>query len=229
MRIVITGANRGIGLEFARQYVEKGHDVDAGVRNPDEAHELAELASTSGGRLRISTCDTASEASVKAFASSVGDVAVDILIANAGIMGDMGGFFQANFDDAMRCYEVNAWGSIRLTRDFTPHLRRGTTRKIVYLSTGVASIGNTTTDMLLGYRMSKAALNMAAKVLSQSLSGERFTVLALHPGWVKTDMGGAQAPTSPEQSVAGMITQIERRGPAESGSFFDFMGKNLPW
>lgn len=229
MRIVITGANRGIGLEFARQYVNQGHDVDAGVRNPDEAHELAKLASEAGGRLRIWSCNAASDASVQAFASSVGDVAVDILIANAGIIGDMDGFFQASFDNAMQCYDVNAWGSIRLTRAFTPHLRRGNTRKIAYLSTGVASISNTTTDMLLGYRMSKAALNMAAKVLSQSLSGERFTVLALHPGWVKTDMGGAQAPTSTEESVLGMMTQIERRGPAESGSFFDFTGKNLPW
>lgn len=229
MRIVITGANRGIGLEFARQYVSQGHDVDAGVRNPNEAHELAKLASEAGGRLRISVCDAASDASVQAFAASVGEVAVDILIANAGIMGDMDGFFQASFDKAMHCYDVNTWGSIRLTRAFTPHLRRGTTRKIVFLSTGLASISNTTTDMLLGYRMSKAALNMAAKVLSQSLSGERFTVLAMHPGWVKTDMGGAQAPTTTEESVNGMMAQIERHGPAASGSFFDFTGQNLPW
>jgi len=229
MRIVITGANRGIGLEFARQYIEQGHEVEAGVRNQDEAHALAKLASGSDGRLRIRTCDVVSDASVQSFASSVGDVALDILICNAGVIGEMDGFFQADFDDAMRSYDVNAWGAIRMTRAFTPHLRRGTTRKIVYLSTGVASIGNTTTDMLLGYRMSKAALNMAAKVLSQSLSGERFTVLALHPGWVNTDMGGPQAPITAEQSVTGLISQIERRGPAESGSFFDFTGKTLPW
>lgn len=229
MRIVITGANRGIGLEFARQYISQGHEVDAGVRNQDEAHDLAKLAQASDGRLRIRTCDVASDASVRAFASSVGEVAIDILICNAGVLGEMDGFFHADFDDAIRSYDVNAWGSIRVTRAFTPHLRRGTTRKIAYLSTGVASIGNTTTDMLLGYRMSKAALNMAAKVLSQSLSGERFTVLALHPGWVNTDMGGPQAPVTAEQSVTGLMAQIERRGPAESGSFFDFTGKSLPW
>jgi NAD(P)-dependent dehydrogenase (short-subunit alcohol dehydrogenase family) len=229
MRIVISGANRGIGLEFVRQYLDRGDVVEAGVRNPERADELAKLVENAGGRLRMFGCDVTNDESVRSFAANVGDVPVDVLISNAGVIGDSDGFYQANFEEAMRNYDTNALGSIRLTRVFTPHLRRGSTRKIVYLSTGVASIGNTTTDMLLGYRMSKAALNMAAKVLSQSLSGERFTVLALHPGWVKTDMGGEQAPVLPDQSVAGMIAQIDRRGPAESGSFFDFTGKSLPW
>lgn len=229
MHIVITGTNRGIGLEFVRQYLTQGATIDTGVRQPEKADALVALAKEADGRLRIHSCDTSSDAGVSGFAAAVGDKPIDLLINNAGVIGDWGGYLDGNLDEAARCYNTNALGSVRMMRAFLPHLRRSSGRKIVNLSTGVASITETTTDMVFGYRMSKAALNMATKVWSLMLSGEGFTVLAVHPGWVQTDMGGPNAPVTVEQSVRGMIAQIEKRGPAESGSYFDFSGQALAW
>lgn len=229
MHIVITGTNRGIGLEFVRQYLTQGATIDTGVRHPDKAEALAGLAKDAGGRLRIFSCDTSNDAGVEAFAAAVGEKPVDLLVNNAGVIGTWGGYLDGNLDEAAHLYNTNTLGSIRMMRAFLPHLRRSSGRKIVNLSTSVASIADTTTDMYFGYRMSKAALNMATKVWSQMLAGEGFTLLAIHPGWVKTDMGGEQAPTTPEESVRGMIAQIDKRGPADTGTYLDFTGKAMAW
>jgi NAD(P)-dependent dehydrogenase (short-subunit alcohol dehydrogenase family) len=229
MHIVITGTNRGIGLEFVRQYLERGDHVDAGVRQPDAAHDLAALAEKAAGRLRIFACDTTDEPSVQAFAAAVGDIPVDMLINNAGVSGGWENFFDTKLDDTLRTFNTNAIGTARVIRAFVPHLRRSSTRKIISISTSHASIADATAGFLFGYRMSKAALNMASKVVSQELAGENFTVLIVHPGWVKTDMGGENAPTTARESVQGMIAEIERRGPADTGTFFDFTGKAMAW
>ena len=229
MHIVITGTNRGIGLEFVRQFLARGDHVDAAVRRPDAAHDLSALAEKAGGQLRIFACDTTNEASVIAFAAAIGDVPVDLLINNAGVSGDWEGFFAADLNQALQTFNTNALGTLRVTRALLPHLRRSSTRRIVNISSSFGSIAEATSGMLLGYRMSKTALNMATKVVAQELSGEAFTVLMVHPGWVKTDMGGENAPTTAEESVRGMIAEIERRGPADTGTFFDFVGKTIAW
>lgn len=229
MHIVITGSNRGIGLELVRQYLERGDSVDAAVRQLDKAQELSALADKAGGRLRIFAVDIARDESVQAFADALGDTMVDMLINNAGVSGGWEGFFEANFTTALSTFNTNALGPMRVTRALLPHLRRSSRRRIVNISTEMGSIAEAEGSKLFGYRLSKAALNMATKVLAQDLGGEGFTVLAVHPGWVKTDMGGADAPTKVEDSVRGMIAEIERRGPADSGTFFDFTGKTLPW
>jgi NAD(P)-dependent dehydrogenase (short-subunit alcohol dehydrogenase family) len=229
MHIVITGTSRGIGLEFVRQYLERGDHLDAGVRQPDKAPALSALAAKAGGKVRIFACDTTSDASVKAFANAIGDTAVDMLINNAGVSGDYGGFADANLEEALRTFDTNALGPVRVTRALLPALRRSSVRRIVNISTVMASIADATSSSLFGYRMSKAALNMATKLTAQDLNGEGFTVLAVHPGWVQTEMGGPNATTGVEESVQGMIAQIDRHGPADTGAFFDFSGKTIPW
>lgn len=230
MHVVITGANRGIGLEFVRQYLERGNRVDAGVRHPESARELSALAAGAGGRLRILPCDIADDSSVKAFAEAIGnDTSVDLLVNNAGIFGSRQAFVDMDFADLARTITTNAIGTLRVTMAFLPHLRRGSVRKIVVLSSKVGSIENDTSSDFYGYRMSKAALNIACKNLAIDLRAEGFTVLIVHPGWVQTAMGGPYAPTPVEESVAGMIAQIDRRGPADSGTFFDFAGNAIPW
>jgi len=229
MRIVITGANRGIGLELARRYLERGDHVDAAVRNPESAHDLAALAERAGGRLRIFPCDVADDASVRAFATALGDVAVDVLLNNAGIMGKWSSLADLDFEDVTRTVNTNAVGTLRVTSALLPHLRRSSVRKVVNMSSRMGSVAENTDGGAYAYRMSKAALNMANKSMSIDLRGEGFTVVVLHPDWVKTDMGGPNAPTSVEESVAGIVKLVDRISPDDSGGFFHFRGHTIPW
>ena len=229
MNIVITGANRGIGLEFVRQYLERGEHVYATARQPDKAHDLAALTNKAAGKLRIFACDTSQEASVRAFAEKLGETSVDVLINNAGISGSWAGFLETNLEEVLPTFNTDTLGALRVTRALLPHLRRSEARTIINISSICASIAETTSSMLFGYRLAKAALNMATKALAQDLMGEKFTILAVHPGWVKTDMGGTEAPITPEESVRGMIAQFDRRDRGDTGSFFDYTGKVLPW
>ncbi|MDC0746181.1 SDR family oxidoreductase [Polyangium mundeleinium] len=229
MRIVITGANRGIGLELARRYLERGDHVDAGVRNPETARELVALGKDAGGRLRVFACDVADDTSVRAFAAAIGDVVVDVLINNAGVMGKWLSLADLDFADVTRTFDTNAVGSLRVASALLPHLRRSSVRKVVNMSSRMGSIAENTDGGAYAYRMSKAALNMATKSMSIDLRGEDFTVISLHPDWVKTDMGGPNAPTSVEASVAGIVALVDRLSRADSGGFFHFRGDTIPW
>ncbi|WP_257448327.1 SDR family oxidoreductase [Archangium lipolyticum] len=226
MKIVITGANRGIGLELVRQYLARGDSVHAGVRTPESAGELAALVEPSGGRLRISACDVALETSVRAFADSVNGP-VDLLINNAGMRNRPDDLDQ--LEDAARTFEVNALGPLRVTRALLPMLRRARGAKIANISSGLGSIHDNTTGGAYGYRMSKAALNMASRSLAQDLRGEGIVTVVLSPGWVQTDMGGTDAPTPVAESVAGLLSLIDRLTPEDSGSFFGFRGERIAW
>ncbi|NBD08427.1 MULTISPECIES: SDR family oxidoreductase [Corallococcus] len=230
MRIVITGANRGMGLELARQYLARGDSVHAGVREPERAAELAALAESSGGRLRIHPCDVALDASVRAFASAVAEP-VDLLINNAGIRNRVraDGIEELDLDDAARVFQVNALGALRVTGALLPLLRRGQGARVVSVSSGLSSIGDNTSGGAYGYRMSKAALNMAARSMAHDLKGDGIISVVLSPGWVRTDMGGASAPTPVAESVAGLIGIIDRLAPGDSGSFMDFRGERIGW
>ncbi|MDI3285517.1 SDR family oxidoreductase [Polyangium sp. 15x6] len=229
MRVVITGANRGIGLELARRYLERGDHVDAGVRNPESAHDLAALGKGASGRLRVLACDVVDDASVRAFAAALGDVPVDVLINNAGVMGKWLSLADLDFQDVTRTFDTNAVGTLRVTSALLPHLRRSSVRKVVNMSSRMGSIAENTDGGAYAYRMSKAGLNMATKSMSIDLRGENFTVVSLHPDWVKTDMGGANAPMSVEESVTGIMKLVDRLSRAESGGFYHFRGDPIPW
>jgi NAD(P)-dependent dehydrogenase (short-subunit alcohol dehydrogenase family) len=228
MHIVLTGANRGIGLELVRQYLARGDSIHAGVRTPERSGELAALAESSGGRLRIHACDVAVEASVRAFADAV-TAPVDLLINNAGVRSRPDGLQEFDAEDATRTFQVNALGALRVTGALLPMLRRVKGAKIANLSSGLGSITDNSWGGAYGYRMSKAALNMASRSLAHDLREDGIVVVALSPGWVQTDMGGSEAPTPVAESAAGLIGLIDRLTLEDSGGFFGFQGERIAW
>ena len=226
MRFVVTGANRGIGLEFVKQLTARGEQVDATVRDLGDAAELRALGS-SGVRLRVHRLDVADDESVDAFATQLPEGPVDVLINNAGVSGLKGGE-PIDPADILRVVNVNAVGTLRVTRALLPRLREGKGKRIVNLTSVLGSIAESNGGRY-AYRMSKAALNMATKLLAEDLRAEGFRTVALHPGWVQTRMGGTAAPVPPEQSVAGMLRIIDGLTAEQSGHTFDFQGRAIPW
>jgi len=227
MRFVITGANRGIGLELARQVAARGDFVEAGARDPGAAAGLQVIAEREPARVRVHTCDVASDTSVRAFAAAVGDVAVDVLINNAGVKGKRQPLAELDFEDAIRTIDTNALGAVRVTRALLPNLFRGEGKRVAHISSGLGSIADNTTGDAYAYRMSKAALNMASRSMAVDLRGEGIISVVLNPGWVKTDMGGPSAPTEVEESVRRMLGIINGLTLEQSGSFIDYRGHTI--
>lgn len=229
MRYAITGASRGLGLEFVRQLLNRGDTIDAGVRSPPEARQLQELVQEAGGRLRLHALDIAEPKSVDAFAASVGQEPLDVLINNAGVYGKDGTLTGLDYESMADTFAINTLGPLRLTAALLPALRRGSARRIIHITSQMGSIGDNGMGGSYGYRISKAALNMAMRNMHLELRTEGFVTIAVHPGWVQTDMGGPQAPLRPEQSVRGMINVIDRLKAEDSGRFFSYEGQELPW
>ncbi len=229
MRIVITGANRGIGLEFVQQFLSRGDTVEATARDPQHATELKALQATAGAeRLRIHRLDVADDASVKGFVDALEPGPVDLLVNNAGL-GAWSGLDDLDFEEAKRLFDVNALGPLRMTRALLPRLRQGQRKQVVHLTSQMGSIADNGSGGSYAYRMSKAALNMASKSLAIDLAPDRIISVVVHPGWVQTEMGGEGAVTAPSQAVAAMIQVIDRLGPADSGKFLHAKGSELPW
>ncbi|HET9449998.1 MAG TPA: SDR family oxidoreductase [Aggregicoccus sp.] len=228
MNVVITGANRGIGLELVRQYLARGDSVHAGVRAPAQATELAALAQASSGRLHVAACDVADGASVRAFAASV-QGPVHLLVNNAGMRHRPDALEDLDVEAVTRTFQVNALGPLLLSRALLPQLRAAKGAKVANLGSGLGSISDNTSGDAYGYRMSKAALSMATRSLAQDLRPEGILAVVLSPGWVQTDMGGPEAPTPVTESAAGLIALLDRLTPQESGGFFDFRGERLAW
>ena len=226
MRFVVTGANRGIGLEFVKQLTARGEEVDATARDLGGAAELQALARPDV-RLRIHRLDVAEDTSVATFAEELAPGPVDVLINNAGVSGVKGGEL-IDPPDVLRVLNVNAVGTLRVVRALLPRLREGKGKKIVNLTSVLGSIADASGGRY-AYRSSKAALNMVTKLLAEDLRAEGFRTVALHPGWVQTRMGGSAAPIPPEQSIQGMLRIIEGLTSEQSGRTFDFQGREIPW
>lgn len=230
MRYAITGASRGLGLEFVRQLLNRGDSIDAGVRSPAEANQLQGLARETGGRLKIHALDISNEKSVDAFAAAVGQgEPLDVLINNAGVYGKDGKLTGLDYTSLADTFAVNTLGPLRLTAALLPALRRGAARRIIHITSQMGSIGQNGQGGSYGYRISKAAMNMAMRNMHLELQGEGFVTVSMHPGWVQTDMGGPQAPLRPEESVRGMINVIDRLKAEDGGRFFSYDGQELPW
>ena len=221
--VLISGANRGIGLELAGQYAADGAQVIAGVRDPDAATALKAVAG-----VEVHALDVSDDASVQAFRQAVGDRPVDILIANAGVFGGQQKLGAFDFTDWLKTYSINSLGPVRLAEAFLPNVKAGADRKLVAITSTLGSTSTQAGDMF-AYRGSKAALNNAWAGLAAALKGDGVTCLLLHPGWVKTDMGGAGAQITPQQSVDGIRQRIAEAGAAQSGKLFAYDGKPLPW
>jgi NAD(P)-dependent dehydrogenase (short-subunit alcohol dehydrogenase family) len=226
MRFVVTGANRGIGLEFVKQLTARGEEVDATARELADASELQALARP-GVRLRLHPLDVADDASVASFAEQLPAGPVDVLINNAGVSGVKGGE-PIDPADILRVFNVNAVGTLRVVRALLPRLREGKGKKIINLTSVLGSIAEADGGRF-AYRLSKTALNMATKILADDLRAEGFRTVALHPGWVQTRMGGSAAPVPPEQSIRGMLRIIDGLTAEQSGRTFDFQGREIPW
>lgn len=223
--VLITGANRGIGLEFVRQYAGDGWRVHAAARNPDKANELAALP----GEFTVHALDVTDGRQVAELAAALADEPIDLLINNAGAAGRGGSDFgRIDYDLWQETMAVNTLAPVRVAEAFAANLERGGRKLLVSMSSRMGSITEMAGGALI-YGASKAALNAAMKTLAADLRGRRITVVVFHPGWVRTDMGGASAPVTPEASVAGMRRVIDGLTPADSGKFLDRDGAEIPW
>ncbi|MDJ0653184.1 MAG: SDR family oxidoreductase [Xanthomonadales bacterium] len=223
LTVLVTGANRGLGLEFARQFHERGYQVIGTARKPGSAEELKALG------VRVEQLDVTDAGSVKALAERLSDLPIDILINNAGISGHgPASFLEHDFDQLGFTFEVNSLGPMRVTQALFPNLESGDAKKVVHITSRMGSI-ELNGGGYYGYRASKAALNMLNKSLSAELGAQGFVCVVLHPGWVQTDMGGPNATLTPQQSIAGMIRVIDGLDSASNGGFFDYQGEEIPW
>ena len=222
--VLITGANRGLGLEFARQYAADGWKVIGTARKPAEAADLKAL------KVRVLQLDVADADSVTKLAAALEDQPVDLLINNAGIMDrDSSSIENIDFDSVERVLEVNTIGPMRVTQALLGNLRSGSSKQIVHITSGLGSIENNTRGGFLGSRESKAALNMFNRSLAAELGDEGFTCVVMSPGWVQTDMGGAGATLTPGESIAGMKKVIGGLTVEDNGTYQSWDGEILPW
>lgn len=230
MQYLVTGANRGIGLELVRQLLDQGNRVFAACRQPAEAEALRELGAKAGDRLVVVALDVSDPASIEACYATVAAYTdtLDVLINNAGIGGSaaLGSITQ---EALLKAYTVNAAGPILMAQQFLPLLKAGDTKKIINVSTGIGSIGNRTWGGLYEYTASKAGLNMLNKNLSLDTADDGITTIVLDPGWVQTDMGGPNAEITPQESVGGILSVLASLTPADSGKFYHYSGSEIPW
>ncbi len=227
--VLITGANRGIGLALARGYAAEGWRVLACCRNPDQAKDLDALKADSGDRVAIHRLDVTDGLEVAKLARELAEEAIDLLINNAGVSAPRDGFGETDFDCWQPVFAVNTFAPLRVAERFVEQVARGERKLIVNISSKMGSIGaNVSSDSII-YRASKAALNQVSKCLSVALAPRGITVILFHPGWVSTDMGGSKAPVTPADSAAGMRAVIEGVTVADNGRFFNYDGAELPW
>jgi NAD(P)-dependent dehydrogenase (short-subunit alcohol dehydrogenase family) len=227
---LITGANRGLGFEFVRQYLADGWNVYAACRDPDSASKLRRLSDASGHKLQILALDVTDPASIKAAASELDGKAIDLLLNNAGVMGARNQTI-GNIDYAAwaKVLDANTMGPMRVSEAFVDHVARSERKLIVTLTSGMGSLADNTSGGSIAYRSSKAAVNMVMRSLAIDLAPRGITCVVVNPGWVRTDMGGAQATLTPAESVSMLRRLIETLGPAESGKFFNYDGSEYAW
>jgi NAD(P)-dependent dehydrogenase (short-subunit alcohol dehydrogenase family) len=234
--VFITGANRGIGLEFVKQYVAEGADVHASCRRPGGAAELKALERENRSRLHVHALDVTRTEAIQRLAGALAEKPIDILINNAGVFGpnadvdkdqrqSLGSIDEEIVAKVMR---INAIAPLVVAQSFTEHVAKSAEKKMVAISSSMASIGEGSGGHY-AYRMSKAALNMAMTVLGRDLQPRGVSVLVFCPGWVQTEMGGAHAPQTVEQSVRGLRQLIDARSAPGIADFRLFDGTPLRW
>ncbi len=240
--VLVTGASRGLGLELVRQYAADGWDVIACVRDPARATALAALAAVSqpgAGHVVVEQVDLVDTASIAALAARLGERPIDVLLSAAGTMGRgsfaeeglaFGGFGHCEPDDWLEVYRVNVIAPMQLAEALVGNVARSAQKKIVSLTSVIGSIGGNTVGSLYKYRASKAALNAVMRSMAIDLAASHGIVAApLHPGWVRTDMGGPRAPLDSMTSVRGMREVIAGLTPEKAGRFWAYDGSELPW
>ena len=229
--VLITGANRGIGLEFCRQYAAQGWRVLACSRYPEKSDELNKLASLNPELIKVYALDVADHVEIDRLAQVLADESIDMLINNAGIYpdSDKSGFGHTDYAEWIEAFRINTMAPLKMAETFAAQIARGRKKIIVTITSKMGSITDNSGGGSYLYRSSKAAVNMVVKSLAIDLKPFGIIAVVFHPGWVKTDMGGPNAMISPEQSVSGIRKVIGGLVPADSGKFFGYDGQTIPW
>lgn len=224
--VLITGANRGLGLEMARQYAGAGWRVHAACRAPDAAQALKAVR----GAVAVHPLDVESDASVSALGRTLAGEAIDLLVNNAGAtatqrtaLGDI------DYEAWARLFRVNAMAPLRVAAAFVEPVARSERRTMLFVSTRAGSIHDNLAGGRYLYRSSKAALNMVVRSLAIDLAPRRIVCTAVHPGWVRTDMGGPGAPIDAPTSIAALRALVDRLEPHDSGRFLNYDGREIAW
>ncbi len=220
---LITGASRGIGLELTRQVQLRGDAVIATCRDPRSNRELRDLD------ISAKKLDVLDGASVQALADSLIETPIDVLVNNAGIGGGRARLTELDFGQMNECFATNTVGPLRVTAALLPNLRAGKRRLVANITSRMGSIADNTSGGSYAYRSSKAALNMANRSMAHELGADGITCVVFHPGWVQTDMGGASAPLSVEDSVRGLLEVMDGLTTADNGRFLNYSGEEIPW
>lgn len=228
--ILITGTSRGLGLQMVKQAVKQGWRVYACCRHPDQADELLQVASLTPGQVSIHVLDIADTAQIQALAYELRNSSIDWLINNAGVYGSMDHQF-GNTDehDWLKTFQINTIGPLKVSEAFLANLEMGSDKKIATLSSKMASMADNTSGGSYIYRSTKAALNAVIKSMAIDLKPKNITALALHPGWVRTDMGGPNGEIEAHESVVRLFDIIDRASIEETGQFYDIDGTIIPW
>ena len=227
--ILVTGANRGLGIEFVEQYLNEGDDVIATYRNENSSMDLIEMGNERSN-LKLLQLDVSSNKSLNSFAENLGDSPIDIFINNAGVYGPRNSSF-GNVDEEnwIPAIKINAIAPILLTQLIIKNIRSGAEKKLIYITSKMGSIDDNKGGGAYVYRSSKTALNAVVKSLSVDLENEGIVVALIHPGWVKTDMGGPNALIDKETSVRGMTEVISNLDISSTGNFYNYDGSIIPW
>ena len=227
--ILITGSNRGIGLELTRQYASLGWQIYACCRKPQSADTLNALASTNDN-INILSLDVTDSKQIASLARELEGVCIDVLFNNAGVYGPYDAYFgNTDEEEWLHCMRVNTIGPIKMIECFAPHVARSELKLIATISSKMASMSDNGSGGSYIYRSTKAALNSALKSAAIDLLPKGVKVAILHPGWVITDMTGPDAEITTEESVANMVQNLEAVTLESSGRFIDIDGSTIPW
>ena len=233
--MLVTGASRGLGLEMVRQFVGDGWRIYACCRTPETATDLAALAARSDGAITLHTLDVSKPEQVAALADEFRCTPIDMLVNNAGLLGctidamEPANFGSIDYDAWMQVHEINTMAPLRVTEAFVDHVAASEKKLLLFMSTHMGCITELADGGLYPYRSSKAALNLLVKGLSIDLAPRGVRTLAVHPGWVVTDMGGPDAPVNKVDSIAGIRQVVANYGGGQTGRFFQYDGRELPW
>ena len=230
MNVLITGANRGIGLEMVRHAMQQGWRVFACCRDPHNADNLFNIARLSNGRISVHIADMLELATVQALSYELRHESIDILINNAGIYGsDKNTFGAVDVDSWLQTFQVNSIAPLKMVEAFSEQLMLGQRRLVACMSSKMGSMADNGYGNSYIYRSSKAALNAVVKSLSIDLKEKGVISVALHPGWVKTEMGGPNAEISTAECVTQIFTNLSTLTINDSGRFIDIDGTDIPW
>ncbi|MGB5278919.1 MAG: SDR family oxidoreductase [Gammaproteobacteria bacterium] len=230
MNVLITGASRGIGLEMVKYGIEQNWRIFACCRHPQQADSLLSVARLANGRVSVHVADMDDLATIQALAYELRNEAIDIMVNNAGVYGsDNNKFGSVDVASWINTFQINSIAPLKVAEALIEQLRMGEKKVIACMTSKMGSMADNGSGNSYIYRSSKAALNAVVKSMSIDLKDEGIKCVALHPGWVKTDMGGPNAEISARQSVTSLFKIMLSLEQSDSGRFIDIDGADIPW